>query len=51
MGGVCSCTGALSRTGRLIGTEWRVLARSLHAGEDEEEEEERREGEAVWDAT
>lgn len=52
----CSCTVALSRTGRLIGTEWRVLARSLHAGvtlwEEEEEEEERiggRERAAVWD--
>lgn len=44
----CSCcTEALSQTGRLIGTEWRVLARSLHAGVTllrEEEEEERIEG-------
>lgn len=42
----CSCTVALSQTGRLIGTEWRVLARSLHAGVTlwEEEEEERLEG-------
>ena len=42
----CSWTVALSQTGRLIGTEWRVLARSLHAGVTlwEEEEEERRRG-------
>lgn len=48
MQAVCRSCAALSRTGRLIGTEWRVLARSLHAGvtlwEEEEEEEERTEG-------
>lgn len=47
----CSCTEALSQTGRLIGTEWRefwlgacMLESRFKREEEEEEEEERIEG-------